>query len=136
MDTHEELKEEVRRMGLQELRTQEEVEKMFTAHSETMLVYINSACGCAAGVAVPALDMAMKHTTLPKTLTTIFATTDREATAKARSYFADEPPSSPSFVLMHDGKFKDIIHRSSIQHNTPENVAFLLKKMFDKHCNN
>ncbi|MBA4312482.1 MAG: BrxA/BrxB family bacilliredoxin [Chlorobiaceae bacterium] len=135
MDTHEELKDEVRQVGLQELKTPEEVENMFSARNGTMLVYINSACGCASGVAVPALDMAMKHTILPKKFTTIFATTDRDATAKARSYFANEPPSSPSFALMQDGKFKDIIHRSSIQHNTPENVAFLLTEMFDKHCN-
>jgi putative YphP/YqiW family bacilliredoxin len=136
MITNDDLREEVRRMGLKELRTTEDVEHTFNNHRGTMLVYINSACGCAGGVAVPALDMAMKHTKLPKFFTTIFATTDREATTKARTYFTNEPPSSPSFALMRDGKFLGIIHRSSIQNNTPESVASLLREMFDKHCNN
>ncbi|MBI5020775.1 MAG: BrxA/BrxB family bacilliredoxin [Ignavibacteriales bacterium] len=134
MITNDDLRAEIRKMGLKELRTTVEVEQTFNNHRGTMLVYINSACGCASGVAVPALEIAMKHNKLPNYFTTIFATTDREATAKARSYFATEPPSSPSFAILKDGKFAGIIHRSSIQHNTPENVARMLQEMFDKNC--
>lgn len=121
-------------MGLRELRTQEEVDNIIASNKGAMLLYINSACGCAAGVAVPALEMALRHEKIPGTMATVFATTDKEATAQARSYFLNEPPSSPSFAMMRDGKFMEIIHRSSIQHNTPDNVSFMLREMFDRHC--
>lgn len=128
------MKDEVIRYGVEELRTPEDVETALGARKGTVLVFVNSVCGCAGGIARPALRIAMQHKTLPERITTVFASGDREATARAREYFVGEPPSSPSFALLKGGKLVQMIHRSDIEMRTPEEVADALKAAFDKYC--
>ena len=127
-------KDEVLRYGVQELRTPEDVDAVIGTSKGTVLVFVNSVCGCAGGIARPALRIALQHKTLPNKITTVFASGDREATTRAREYFVDQPPSSPSFALLRDGKLVHMIHRSDIEINTPENVAAMLTSAFDRHC--
>lgn len=128
------MKDEVTRFGVKELQTPAEVDAAFTQNKGTMLVVINSTCGCAGGTARPALARSLEHGTKPSSMVTIFASTDREATARAREHFTNQPPSSPSFVLMKDGKFVHMIHRHQIEGHTVEQVTRELTAAFDKHC--
>jgi putative YphP/YqiW family bacilliredoxin len=126
---------EVARLGVEELRKPEDVDRVLGNSKGTVLVFVNSVCGCAGGVARPALSLALKHNILPDRLTTVFASEDREATARAREYFEGMPPSSPSIALLRDGKLVEMIHRYQIEVSTPEGVAAMLMEAFDKHCN-
>jgi putative YphP/YqiW family bacilliredoxin len=128
------MRDEVRTLGAQELLTPEEVDAALPTARGTMLVVVNSTCGCAAGAARPALAKAMQHGTIPDKLVTVFAGVDKEATARAREYFTDQPPSSPSFALMRDGKLVQMIHRYQIEGRTPDQVAVTLMQTFDRHC--
>jgi bacilliredoxin len=127
------MRNEVRSLGAEELRSPEEVDKA-VASKGTTLIFVNSTCGCAGGIARPALSIALRDKNLPDRITTVFAGQDKEATARARSYFADQPPSSPSFALMKDGKLVKMIHRSDIEGRAPEVVAGLLRETFEKNC--
>ena len=128
------MKDEVTRLGVKELRTPQDVDAVMAPGTGTTLVFINSSCGCAGGVARPALGMALSHGVKPETLTTVFATTDREAAARAREYFTDMPPSSPSFAVLKDGKLLEMIHRYEIERHYPEQVAQRLTELFEKYC--
>ena len=127
------MRDEVTRLGAQELRTAEEVDSALPNSKGTMLVVVNSTCGCAAGAARPGLTKAMQHSVLPDKMT-VFAGMDKEATEKARSYFTNEPPSSPSFALMRDGKLVKMIHRHRIEGHTPDQIAAELVEAFDEVC--
>lgn len=120
-------------LGLKELRTPDDVDDMIKSSKGTLLIFVNSTCGCAGGIARPALEMALKGKNIPDNLATVFAGQDKDATARARSYFTNEPPSSPSFALMKDRKFIKIIHRSDIEGRDPEIVAEMLKNLFELH---
>jgi putative YphP/YqiW family bacilliredoxin len=126
--------DEVTRYGVEELRTPEEVDAVLASQKGTVLVFVNSVCGCAGGIARPALRAAMQHKTLPDKITTVFASGDREATTRAREYFVGQPPSSPSFALLRDGKLVSMIHRSDIEMRTPEEVTAALTTAFDEFC--
>ncbi len=128
------IKSEVTRLGVKELRTPEEVDAVLQGSKGTALVFVNSVCGCAGGVARPALSLALKHSVKPDVVATVFASGDREATMQARSYFTNMPPSSPSFALLQDGKLVHMIHRSDIEIRDPQELAQLLTSAFDKHC--
>ena len=132
----EQMKTEVTRHGVKELRTPEEVDTLLKTTKGTTLVFVNSVCGCAGGIARPALSLALQHKTKPDVIATVFASTDREATARTREYFTNQPPSSPSFALLRDGELIEMIHRSDIEMRTPVEVAQLLTKAFDTHCAN
>ena len=132
----EQMKTEVTRHGVKELRTPDEVDALFKSTKGTTLVFVNSVCGCAGGIARPALSLALQHTTKPDVVATVFASTDRDATARAREYFTNQPPSSPSFALLRDGKLIEMIHRSDIEMRTPAEVAQFLTRAFDTHCTN
>jgi putative YphP/YqiW family bacilliredoxin len=127
-------KNEVTRLGVKDLQTPEEVDELLGNRKGTVLVFVNSVCGCAGGIARPALAKAMKHEVKPDTFATVFASGDREATERARSYFTGMPPSSPSFALLRDGKLVKMIHRSDIEVRGPEDVAELLTGAFDAFC--
>ena len=129
------MKDEVTRHGVKELQTPEEVDTLLKNKKGTTLVFVNSVCGCAGGIARPALAVALKHKIKPDIISTVFASTDREATARAREYFTNQPPSSPSFALMRDGELVEMIHRSDIEMRSAEEVAQLLTDAFDSHCN-
>ena len=128
------IKDEVTRLGVKELQTSEEVDTLLANHKGTALIFVNSVCGCAGGIARPALKIAMKHPVKPDVFVTVFASGDREATARAREYFTGMPSSSPSFALMRDGKLVHMIHRSDIEIRGPEDVAKLLTNEFEKYC--
>jgi putative YphP/YqiW family bacilliredoxin len=129
-------RDEVTRLGVEELRTPEEVDAVLANSKGTVLVFVNSVCGCAGGVARPALAQALKHKVLPDRITTVFASEDRDATARAREYFTGMPPSSPSVALLRGGKLLHIIHRYEIERSSPDGVAAMLTEVFDRYCGN
>lgn len=128
------MRDELTKVGARELRTPEEVDSSIPNSKGTLLVAVNSTCGCAAGSARPALAKALGHSVVPDGIVTVFAGQDKDATARARSYFGNEPPSSPSFAFMRDGKFVKMIHRSNIEGHTPDQVAAQLINAFDQYC--
>lgn len=128
------MKEEVTRLGAQELRTPADVDAVLPKEQGTVLVVVNSTCGCAGGTARPALEKSLTHPKKPAKLVTVFASTDREATTRAREYFTDQPPSSPSFALMKNGKLVQMIHRSQIEGHSVEQVVRDLTEAYDRHC--
>ncbi len=129
----EEIRRQTRSLGIEELRTPGDVDDTIKNSKGTLLIFVNSTCGCAGGIARPALDMALKGQNIPDNLATVFAGQDKDATERARSYFTNQPPSSPSFALMKDGRFLGMIHRSNIEGRDPETVAELLKNFFGLH---
>lgn len=126
------MRKEITSIGAAELRTPGEVDEAIKFKGTT-LIFVNSTCGCAGGIARPALSIALKSTKLPDRVTTVFAGQDREATERARSYFTNQPPSSPSFALMKEGKLLKMIHRSDIEGRAPEAVAGLLRETFKQY---
>jgi len=128
------IKSEVTQLGVKELTTAEEVDDLLAHQKGTVLVFVNSVCGCAGGIARPALRLAMQSPVKPDVIATVFASGDREATERARSYFTGMPPSSPSFGLLHDGRLVEMIHRSDIEIRGPREVAELLTGAFRKFC--
>jgi putative YphP/YqiW family bacilliredoxin len=99
-----------------------------------MLVFVNSVCGCAAGNARPALAYALKHNIVPQQVVTVFAGQDVDATARARQYFSEYQPSSPSMALLRDGEVVHFIHRHQIEGQSPQTVAANLRTAFDRFC--
>lgn len=128
------MRTEVTALGAKELRTPEDVDAEFQSARGTTLVVVNSTCGCAAGAARPGLALALSHSLKPDQVVTVFAGQDREATARAREYFTDQPPSSPSFALLKDGKFIHMIHRYQIEGHSPQQIAVRLTAAFDQYC--
>jgi putative YphP/YqiW family bacilliredoxin len=128
------MREELTRVGVQELRTAEDVDRALRNGSGTAMVVVNSICGCAAGRMRPAVRAALQHGTRPENVYTVFAGQDREATERARSYFTGYPPSSPSIGLLRDGKLVHMIQRSDIEHREAVDIANELKKAFDQVC--
>jgi putative YphP/YqiW family bacilliredoxin len=128
------MREELTRIGFEELRTPEQVDAVLTGARDTMLVLVNSVCGCAARNARPAATMAVGHTVRPRRLLTVFAGQDAEATARARSYFAPYPPSSPQMALFKDGKLVFMLERRQIEGRAATDIAADLIAAFDRHC--
>ncbi len=126
-------REDLEQAGYEQLQTPEEVEGAL-ARKGTTLVMINSVCGCAGGVARPAAVHAIHYDKRPDHLVTVFAGQDREATAKARSYFTDYPPSSPSFALLKDGKICTMVERHEIEGHDPMSVVNKLQQYFEEYC--
>jgi len=127
------MREEMVRLGAQELTTVPEVDAALGDQKGTMLVFINSVCGCAAGNARPALRLALQHQVKPQQVVTVFAGQDLEATARARQYFAEYQPSSPSMALLRDGEVVHFVHRHMIEGRSPQLIAGELTKAFDKY---
>ena len=128
------MREELTRMGVQELRTAEEVDGAIVSQPGTTMVIVNSICGCAAGRMRPAVRLALQNSVRPDNVFTVFAGQDSEATERARSYFTGYPPSSPSIALFRDGKLVYMMQRSDIEHREAADIAAELKKTFDKFC--
>jgi putative YphP/YqiW family bacilliredoxin len=127
------MREELTRAGLKEVRTPAEVEAAVAQPGTTMLV-VNSICGCAAGKMRPAVRLAMQHGITPSQSVTVFAGQDREATEKARSYFAGHPPSSPAIAILRDGQLVYLMQRSAIETSTAPAIAQELTRAFDAYC--
>jgi putative YphP/YqiW family bacilliredoxin len=128
------MREELTRLGIQELRTAADVDNAIPNQSGTTMVVVNSVCGCAAGRMRPAVRAALQNSTRPEKLFTVFAGQDKEATERARSYFVGYPPSSPSIAILRDGKVVHMMHRSDIEHREAVDIAAELKRVFDKVC--
>jgi putative YphP/YqiW family bacilliredoxin len=127
------MREEMVRLGAWELKTVQDVDAALGDQRGTMLVFVNSVCGCAAGNARPALRLALEHPLLPDEVVTVFAGQDLEATARARQYFADYQPSSPSMALLRNGEVVHFVHRHQIEGRSPQSIAGDLVKAFDRH---
>ena len=128
------MREELTRVGFKEMRTADEVDATLQNERRTVLVVVNSICGCAAGKARPAITRALASGSKPEVLTTVFAGQDQEATAKARSYFSGYAPSSPSIALMRDGKLAWMLERRDIETRDAASIAEILRQAFDKFC--
>ncbi|MFD1137066.1 BrxA/BrxB family bacilliredoxin [Paenibacillus shunpengii] len=128
------MRDELTRLGIEELRTVEEVEAKLPGAEGTALVVVNSVCGCAAGQARPGVARALENEVTPDHLFTVFAGQDKEATAQAREYFAPYPPSSPSIALMKDGELVHFIERHQIENRSAEEIAADLVGAFNQYC--
>lgn len=127
------MREELTKLGIEELKTPENVDKAIEEYGKgTMLMVINSVCGCAAGNARPGVEIALNKAELkPDHLVTVFAGQDKEATARAREYFSEYPPSSPAFAFFVDGEVKAMVPRHRIEGRTRDEVAEDLLMVFD-----
>jgi bacilliredoxin len=128
------MREELTRIGVKETRTAAEVAQAVAQPGTTMVV-VNSICGCAAGKMRPAVRLAFQQgTAKPDQSITVFAGQDRDATEKARNYFAPHPPSSPSIGLLRDGKLVYFMPRAEIETSDARTIASKLVAAFDQHC--
>lgn len=127
------MRAELTRLGVRELRTPEQVDEAVQSEGTVMIV-VNSVCGCAAGKARPGIAMALQHARRPDLAATVFAGGDVEATDRARQYFAPYPPSSPAIGLLQDGKLVFMMERRDIENRDAPAIAARLTAAFDEHC--
>ncbi len=128
------MREDLTRHGVEETRTSEELDDVIRSTTGTVMVVVNSVCGCAAGLARPAIGMALKHSAVPDRIVTVFAGADIEATERARSYFKGYFPSSPSVGLLQNGKIVYMLERHQIEGRDPLSIAKDLTNAFDRFC--
>jgi len=129
------MREELTRLGIQETRTAQEVDAVLGEKKGTVLVVVNSVCGCAAGMARPAVAMALEHDVRPDKMITVFAGNDRDATARVREkYLAGYRPSSPSIALFRDGQLVKMVERWQIEGREAHDIAVDLVAAFDQYC--
>ena len=128
------MRRELTELGVEELRTPEEVDARLGESQGTTLVVVNSICGCAARNARPAVREALAHGKRPDTLTTVFAGQDAAATARARSYFTGYPPSSPQIALLRDGQIVFMLERHQIEGRSAPEIAKDLQGAFAEYC--
>ena len=126
------MRAEVTRLGAKELTSAAEVDTALGDQKGSMLVFVNSVCGCAAGNARPALALALRHTVVPQQVVTVFAGQDVDAVARARQYFGEYQPSSPSMALVRDGEVVHFVHRHQIEGRSPQAIATDLTAAFDR----
>ncbi|SEP11202.1 BrxA/BrxB family bacilliredoxin [Paenibacillus sp. OV219] len=134
LDMVQPMRDDLTRLGIEELRTPEDVETKLPGAKGTALVVVNSVCGCAAGQCRPGVAQALQNDLTPDHLYTVFAGQDKEATAKAREYFAPYPPSSPSIALMKDGELVHFIERHQIENRSAADIAADLTSAFERFC--
>ena len=120
-------------IGIHALKSADDVES-FLKLKGTSLIVVNSVCGCAAGAARPGVGMALQHKVIPDNIATVFAGVDPDATAKAREFFKDIPPSSPSVAILKDGEVVHFLPRHEIEGYDYEQIADKLTPAFDEHC--
>jgi putative YphP/YqiW family bacilliredoxin len=130
------MREELTRIGVEEMRTADDVQQTVENSKGTLMVVVNSICGCAAGKARPGIARALQHPARPDKVATVFAGADIEATEKARSYFTGYGPSSPSIALLKDGQLVWMMERRQIEGRDAGQVADELIAAFDQHCKN
>jgi putative YphP/YqiW family bacilliredoxin len=128
------MRQELTRLGIQETRTAQEVDAVLGQKKGTVLVVVNSVCGCAAGMARPAVAMALENSVKPEKMITVFAGNDRDATARAREYFTGYRPSSPSIALFRDGEVVKMLERWQIEGRQAHDIAAELVAAFDQYC--
>jgi putative YphP/YqiW family bacilliredoxin len=128
------MREELTRLGVEELKTSEAVDKAVSDTSGTLMIVVNSICGCAAGKARPGIAAALQHEVKPDRVATVFAGADLEATQRARSYFTGYSPSSPSIGILKGGKLVYMMERFQIEGRGPQEIAAELTSAFDQFC--
>ena len=128
------MREDLTRVGVEEARTPEQVEQAIKESKGTLLVVVNSVCGCAAGKARPGVAAALQSEVRPDRAVTVFAGADIEATAAARAHFAPYPPSSPQIALFKDGQLVYMMERHQVEPRTADQIAGELKAAFRQHC--
>lgn len=128
------MRQELTRLGVQELKTADDVDAAVRDTRGTLMIVVNSMCGCAAGRARPGVALALQHTPRPDVVATVFAGGDIEATDRARGYFVGRRPSSPSIALLRDGQLIYMMERHQIENQTADAIARQLTAAFDEHC--
>ena len=128
------MREELTRHGVIETRTPEEVDQLLVPDSGTVLMVVNSVCGCAAGSARPGVIQSLENDVRPEKVATVFAGGDVAAVARVREILSDYPPSSPCATLFHGGKPIYMLHRHQIEGRDPSQIAATLKEAYDQHC--
>src|SRR5438477_7939269 len=128
------MRRELTTLGVDELRTPEEVDAAVAAGPGTLMIVVNSVCGCAAGKARPGVALALQHSTRPDRVATVFAGADVEATDRARQYFTGYAPSSPSIALFQNGTLVYMLERRNIENKDAYSIAMELTQAFDKFC--
>jgi putative YphP/YqiW family bacilliredoxin len=128
------MREDLTRFGVEETRTPEELDEVIRKTRGTVMIVVNSVCGCAAGLARPAIGMALQHSTKPDKVVTVFAGADVTATERARSYFKGYFPSSPSVGILQDGRIVYMLERHQIEGRDPNAIARDLTDAFDRFC--
>src|SRR5688572_30025167 len=128
------MREDLTRLGVEELKTAEAVDETVKNNKGTLMVVVNSICGCAAGKARPGVALALQHEVKPDRVATVFAGADIEATERARSYFTGYGPSSPSIALLKDGELVYMLERRQIEGRDATQIASELQKAFDEYC--
>ncbi len=128
------MREDLTRFGVEETRTPEELDNVIRNTKGTVMVVVNSVCGCAAGFARPAIGIALKHAAVPDKVVTVFAGADIEATDRARSYFKGYFPSSPSVGILQDGRIVYMLERHQIEGRDAGVIAKDLTDAFDRFC--
>ena len=126
------MRQELTRLGIQELKTAAQVDDVVRQSQGTVMIVVNSMCGCAAGKARPGIALALQHPVKPDVIATVFAGGDIEATERARSYFTGYPPSSPSIAILRDGKLVYMMERRQIENQTADAIARNLTDAFDQ----
>ena len=130
------MREDLTAVGFREMRTPEDVDATLKDAKGTVLLVVNSVCGCAAGRARPGIKLALQLAKQkPAQLTTVFAGQDPDATARARSYFEGNPPTSPQVALFKDGRLVYLMQRHQIEGREGPEIAADLVQAFEKHCN-
>ena len=128
------MREELTRLGVRETRSPQEVDELLRNEDGTVMMVINSMCGCAAGRARPGIALALKHAVVPAKVATVFAGGDLEATARVREYLQEYPPSSPSVALFREGRPVFMMHRHQIEYRDASQIADTLTAAFDRYC--
>jgi len=127
------MRAELTQVGARELRTADDVDNA-VQEKGTVMIVVNSVCGCAAGKARPGIAIALQHARRPDLVATVFAGADIEATERAREYLLPYPPSSPSVGLLRDGKLIYMLERRQIEQRNAASIAAMLRAAFDEHC--
>jgi len=128
------MRQELTQLGISELRTAADVETSIQETEGTLMIVVNSVCGCAAGKARPGVALALQHTVKPDVVATVFAGADAEATDRARGYFTGYPPSSPAIALLRGGKLVYMMERHQIENQEAQDIAAQLTAAFETHC--
>ncbi len=128
------MKDDLTNVGFKQMTSAAEVDQTIPTSTGTMLVVVNSVCGCAAGNMRPGVKLSLQGAKVPTNLTTVFAGVDGEATAQARNYFLPYPPSSPSIALFKDGKLVHFLERHHIEGGTAQMIAENLMEAYNEYC--
>ena len=128
------MRNELTQIGFEELLTPDDVDQVLGAGDSTVLMVVNSVCGCAAGKARPGVRLALEHSVRPDRLATVFAGMEIAATERARSRFIGYAPSSPQIALFREGQLVHMLERQDIEGRSAEAIAAELRTAFDKYC--